>query len=98
MPDLTCTIKRALALQIFHEEKILEMRPGTERFKGLKEGDTITFHWCSGERLLVKVMCDPHIYKSAEEAFRHVVLRPSCLAKAIVKQWFLVRHISSSNE
>jgi hypothetical protein len=52
MPDLTCTIKRALALQIFHEEKILEMRPGTERFKGLKEGDTTTFHWCSGERLL----------------------------------------------
>ena len=45
------------------------MRPGTERFKGLKEGDTITFHWCSGERPLVKVMCDPQIYKSAAEAF-----------------------------
>ena len=45
------------------------MRPPTDKFKGLKEGDTITFHWCSGEGLLVKVMCDPKIYTSAEEAF-----------------------------
>ena len=70
MPELSLTIKRSLAVQIFEKTKVLELRPGNSKFKGLKPGDKICFHWCSHERLIVEVMCEPHVYANAAEVFQ----------------------------
>lgn len=88
MPDITCTIRRDLAKMIYDGEKLLEMRPAISKFKGLQESDRITFHWCSGERLIVRIMSKPLIYKSAKEALEacgvETILPGKSFAEAMV--------------
>ena len=88
MPDITCTIRRDLAKMIYDGEKLLEMRPAISKFKGLQESDRITFHWCSGERLIVRIMSKPFIYKSAKEALEacgvETILPGKSFAEAMV--------------